>query len=68
MQVRTIKIELKKTKTGDLLEIDLGLLFLNLAILSLLLPVFIEVLSADIKKSNYRSIDSVPSQSINKQV
>ena len=61
MNVRTIKI---KTKNNDLIEYDLGLLFLNLAILSLLLPVFLEVLSMDIKKTNYRSIDSIPSQSI----
>lgn len=63
MQVKTIKIQIKN---NDLVERDLGLLFLNLMILSLLLPVFLEILSMDIKKSNYRSIDSIPSQSINR--
>ena len=65
MQVKTIKI---KIKNNDLVERDLGLLFLNLMILSLLLPVFLEILSMDIKKSNYRSINSIPSQSINREV
>jgi len=65
MQVKTIKIKIKSNVT---VERDLGLFFLNLMILSLLLPVFLEVLSMDIKKTNYRSIDSIPSQSINREV
>lgn len=61
--IKTIKINTRKS--DNLLEKDLDFLFLNLAILSLLLPVFLEILSMDIKKSNnYRSIDSIPSQVI----
>lgn len=63
--VRIIRIKINARKSDELFEKDLGILFLNLAILSLLLPVFLEVLSLDIKKSNnYRSIDSIKSQVI----
>lgn len=65
MKVKTIKI---KIKNDELVERDLGLLYLNLMILSLLLPVFLEVLSMDIKKTNYRSIDSIPSKSVDREV
>jgi len=65
MQVKTIKIKIKSNVT---VERDLGLFFLNLMILSLLLPVFLEVLSMDIKKTNYRSIDSIPSKSVDREV
>lgn len=62
--IRTIKITVNvKRENAELVERDLGILFLNIAILSLLLPVFLEVLSLDVKKSkNYRSIDSIPSR------
>ena len=57
MTAKTMKITIKNT---DLVEKDLGLLFVNLSILSLLLPLYINILSMNFdKKENYRSISVI---------
>ena len=57
MTTKTMKIIIKNT---DLVEKDLGLLFVNISILSLLLPLYINILSMNFDKTeNYRSISVV---------
>jgi hypothetical protein len=57
MTTKTMKIIIKNT---DLVEKDLGLLFVNLSILSLLLPLYINILSMNFdKKENSRSISVI---------